>query len=69
MDSNGNLFTDQKNSSQVFINYYFDLWKETTNLNFQEILSALPDDPPEVSASDGEMLVREVAKKEVHEGL
>lgn len=69
MDSNGNVFTNHDSISQVFINYFSDLWKEQTNDNFQEIVHALPDDLPQVSFSEGEQLTSDISIKEVHNAM
>lgn len=60
------IFTLIKRVLVGFLSIFFsDLWNETIRRNFQEIITALPNDLPQVSTSEGEVLIKEVSKKEV----
>lgn len=48
------------------MNYYSNLWTDSSTEPFFNILSALPDDLPQLSASDYEMLIGEVTKEEIY---
>lgn len=68
-DLNGSVFTDQHEISQVFTNYFTNLWTAPSNKNYLEIFNALPNDLPHIFAGEGDLLVSEVTKKEVFQAL
>lgn len=59
------LLLIKKDVSQVFVNFFSNLWTEPSNFSFLEIFNALQDDLPHISASEGDMLTSSVTKNEV----
>lgn len=49
-DYNGNVFNDHSSIEQAFIGFYSQLWTNSSNDNFVDILNALPDDLSKLSS-------------------
>lgn len=65
-DLNGNMCTDPENIQHPFMNYYSNLWSDSSTNSLHNICTTLPDDLPTLSQLDGEMLTGEVSKEEVY---
>lgn len=61
-DYNCNCFTDRFGIESIFINFFFDLWKDPNEISFNDVFHALPDDLPFVDSKDRDMLIKEVTK-------
>lgn len=66
---NGNFYSDRTGIEHDFAAYYSDLWSNSCNQSFTDVLQALPKDLPLISESDSSMLTREVSKNEIHQAL
>ncbi|XP_039123479.1 uncharacterized protein LOC120260105 [Dioscorea cayenensis subsp. rotundata] len=65
VDSSGNTCNKLPHIEQAFLHYYKNLWTTPNNTSV-DILGALPTALPCLSASESDMLCREVSKDEVY---
>lgn len=56
-DINGHLYTDRAGIEHAFSAFYFDLWSDSGNMSFVDILHALSTDVPMITKSDKDMLI------------
>lgn len=64
-DLNGNLFSDRSGIESSFMNFYSHLWSSSSINSFSDILSAIPNNLPQLSVMDCEFLIHEVTHEEV----
>lgn len=69
MDSNDNILTDHSNIEHAFTDFYLNLWSDSSQRNFDEILHALPSDFNNISSANYDFLIREVSKNEIYKTL
>lgn len=65
---NGNVYSDQANIDQAFINYFHNLWNAPSNVTLN-IADALPPDLPRLLELDNISLIEEVTKEVFYRAL
>lgn len=61
----GNSVFDRSDIEHVFLNFYSNLWSDSSNNNFVDIFNALPNDLPRLFDLEGLKLTRDVTREEV----
>lgn len=64
-DFKGSLFFDRSGIENAFINFYSQLWSNSSNDSFSDIFSSIPNDLPQFSSLDCDFLTRNVTREEV----
>lgn len=65
----GNIYSDRTSIEHAFMNFYINLWSSPVVNDFNNILDALPNDLPSISADVGHHLIRDVSKDEIYHTL
>lgn len=65
----GNIFIDQNDIENCFIDYYKNLWSSFSDYNLDNFTTAMPNDFPTLSIDDGVNLTRHISKREVYKTL
>lgn len=68
-DLSGNIFSDQLDIENCFINFYKDLWSSFSSFNLDSLLNAMPNDFPTLSIENGLDLVKPISFREVYHSL
>ncbi|XP_039141957.1 uncharacterized protein LOC120279156 [Dioscorea cayenensis subsp. rotundata] len=68
-DSFGNIYSNHSSIEQAFMTFYTNLWSCPASTDFINILEALPNDLPSITADVGHHLIRMVTKDEIFQAL
>lgn len=68
-DLSGNIFSDQLDNENCFINFYKDLWSSSSSFNLDSLLNAMLNDFPTLSIENGFDLVKPISLREVYHSL
>ncbi|XP_039136217.1 uncharacterized protein LOC120273617 [Dioscorea cayenensis subsp. rotundata] len=68
-DNSGNVVSEHSDIESMFVNFYSNLWSDSSEITFTNIFNALPDDLPSLSEHEASALTRRVTKDEVFASL
>lgn len=65
----GNITSDRFGIEDAFLQFYSNLWSSSNDIDFTEVLHALPFDLPQISETNAQLLICLVTREEVYETL